>query len=257
MVIVFVRDSRCYKPRVLNVLLVQVRDPGDPMSDHEYECVTRRLGHRRVRLHRRSVFAEEASRAWLDGVDAAMIGGSGSYSVHDPRSAPVVNGLRDLVDGCLETQIPGFGICFGHQLVGLHLGGSVVTDMALRESGTVALALTDEGREDPVMSHMGASFHAHTGHSDHVATLPRDVTLLATGDRVSAQAFRVNGTRFYTTQFHPDLIAHEARERYNAFADNLGPEHAARTRRELEAFDPERDHTRELLGRFIDHVFED
>ena len=58
---------------------------------------------------------------WLDGIDGLLIGGSGDYSVHHPQSQRWVNPMRVVLDAALQRRMPGFGLCFGHQLLGLHL----------------------------------------------------------------------------------------------------------------------------------------
>jgi len=242
---------------LLKVLLIQIRDAEDIMAGHEHECVTRRIGQRPVELEIRNARVETASPQWLDGVDVLVIGGSGKYSVHHEESQPWVEPMRRLLDRALSDNLPGFGICFGHQLLGMHLGAPVLTDAQRTEIGTVQLRLTEAGQDCDVFSHLGEEFHAQTGHSDHVAELPPDVELLVENDVVPAQAFRVRGTRFYSTQFHPDLTAAEARHRYLAYKRAMGrviddAEKAA------QQYDVNHDGgpVEELIGRFLDSLRE-
>ena len=116
------------------VLLIQVRAPGDPMADHERDCVRARLLPRAVEVIAMNVFERRPDPRLLAAVDAVVLGGSGSFSVHDPRSAQFVDELRHVLDVVLERCTPAFGICFGHQLLGLHLGSMVVTDLSRRRA---------------------------------------------------------------------------------------------------------------------------
>lgn len=197
---------------------MQARDPDDPMTRHELECITRRLGADDVAVRARNALETDADASWLDGVDGLILGGSGAYSVHHPESERWVTPLRRLLEKALERDVPGFGICFGHQLLGYHLGAEVHTDDSFAEVGTVDVALTDAGRDDPLFDGLEPTFAAHTGHSDYVTSIPSDVELLASNPTLDTQAFRMRGTRFYTTQFHPDLTGAEAVARYRAFA---------------------------------------
>jgi GMP synthase (glutamine-hydrolysing) len=242
-------------PRALRVLLVQIRDAGDPMATHERECVARRIGTEPVELLARNGLVDEASVAWLDGADALVIGGSGSYSVHHPESARWVEPLRKLLDGALHRGLPGFGVCFGHQLLGHHLGRRVITDDEHAELGTIEVSLTADGERDEVFSAVDPSFVAHTGHSDHVDGVPEGVDLMASSEQLTTQAFRVRGAPFFTTQFHPDLSGAEAVCRYLAYKRSLAvgftDEQATLA---ASKFRPGADVAVALLGRFVELV---
>ena len=127
------------------------------MASHELDCIRRRLGSLDTSITVRNVFSETPKTEWLSGMDAMVIGGSGAFSVHDPRSEAWVTELRHLLDACLERSVPSLGICFGHQLLGLHLGAEVVTDLARREVGTLAFDLTEAGANDPLFGSLGAA----------------------------------------------------------------------------------------------------
>ena len=211
------------------------------MSAHEAQCITQKFVGTEIRLVFRNIFEERPTSTWLKGTDGLLIGGSGDFSVHVPQSAPWIKGLRHLLDAALYQSLPGFGLCFGHQLLGYHLGGTVVTDPNHGELGTVEVGLTENGLRDPIFSTLGDTFMAHTGHSDYVMSTPAGVELLASNDATATQAFRVSGTHFYSTQFHPDMSGAEAQHRAHAYA--LGEGIAAR-------FKKGSDDTNALLSRF-------
>lgn len=164
-----------------------------------------------------SALDDEVDHSVAGEADAFIFGGSGDFSVHDPRSRPWVERLRRLLDSLMDSGTPAFGICFGHQLLGLHLGGEVQTNAAHAEVGTVSIELTTADRDDPLFGPLGPSFEAHTGHSDHVEGIPDGVTLLAHNPTLQTQAFKVDGAPFYSVQFHPDLDGAQARHRYLAY----------------------------------------
>lgn len=222
------------------------------MALHEFECVTRRIGQRRVNLRLANALATPLGRSALDDVDALIIGGSGNFSVHHPLSQSWVTPLRGLLERALKEQLPAFGICFGHQLLGQHLGAKVITAEEHAEMGTVSLTLTEHGNRDSLFAGLGEVFQAHTGHSDCVTTTPSGVELLAHNKRLKTQAFRVRGTGFYTTQFHPDMTGAEAVARYEAFRSGLDDpqQHGHGS----EKFVAGKDDTTHLIGGFIDMV---
>jgi GMP synthase (glutamine-hydrolysing) len=147
--------------------------------------------------------------------------------------------------------MPGFGLCFGHQLLGQHLGATVETLSRFSEVGSVFCDLTEAGQADPVFTGLGGRFTAQTGHTDAVTTVPPGVTLLAKNDTLHTQAFRVDGTHFYSTQFHPDLTGAEAQNRYIAMQRALHESTSDATPEQVDRFVTDRDDTTGLLGRFI------
>jgi GMP synthase (glutamine-hydrolysing) len=225
------------------------------MADHEASCVRSRLGDRPVTLVRRNALEELADTGWLRGADAVLIGGSGAFSVHHPASQPWVDPLHRVVEELLTQAIPTFGICFGHQLLGRHLGSTVVTDKGRAERGTVAYQRTAAGAADPIFGRLNDTFHAHTGHTDLVTSVPEGVALMASTEVVQTQAFAVQGAPCWTAQFHPDLSAAEARDRFRAYADAMRAEGHAPPDLDVDSlYAEEGDVAGRLLGDFLDHV---
>jgi len=183
-----------------------------------------------------------------------MIGGSGDFSVHHPRSQAWVTPLRGVVEEALKRSLPGFGICFGHQLLGQHLGSQVITDPESAELGTVDVQLTKTGASSPLFKHFSSSLRAHCGHSDRVDALPDGVDLLASNARCETQSFQVRGTQFYSVQFHPDMTGAEARYRYLAYRDGFAERLDGEARKAAERFIEDDDESCSLLERFVELV---
>jgi len=236
----------------VRALLIQVRAPDDPMLSHEADCVKTRMGGRDIAFTTRNAVPEPADPSWLDGVDLLFIGGSGDFSVHHPKSEPWVTPLRRVLDRALSDGLPGLAICFGHQMLGLHLGHPVATIPAHAELGTVEVELTAAGKTCPVFSGLGARFWVHTGHSDHVTGIPNEVTLLAQNAALRTQAFRVTGTPFYSTQFHPDMTGQEARDRYLSYRQHFTDGDLELALANAAKFTPGQDASCDLIGRVTD-----
>jgi len=181
-----------------------------------------------------------------------IVGGSGSYSVHDARSTHWVTPLRDVLELALANALPSFGICFGHQLLGYHLGSKVKTETDLAEVGTIPIELTDEGARDPVFGAFAPTFYAHTGHSDSVIGVPDAVTVLGRSDVLETQIFKVIGAPFYSTQFHPDISGEEARLRYMAYQNGLAESTPMARPEERERYTVGQDESNQLLPRFLE-----
>ena len=237
----------------VRVLILQCRDLHDPMADHEIACIKKKFQNTANQATVHNVVSSTPPEKLLD-TDAIIIGGSGAYSVHAEDCASWVTPTCAFIENALKQKIPGFGICFGHQLLGKVLGSKVITSSEHTEIGTVELDLTSKGFNDPVFGKLPKRFTAQTGHSDHVQTIPSGTVLMAQGDLVQTQAFQVEGTAFYSTQFHPDMTGAQARERYIAYQHKLQAVTPKATAEEAQKFELNRDDACSLLGNFIEYV---
>jgi GMP synthase (glutamine-hydrolysing) len=195
-----------------------------------------------------NVFEADPAADWFDSADgchAFVMGGSGSVSVHDEVVDTWRSASSRFFERSLTDDFPGFCICFGHQLLAQHLGAEVVRDADRREAGTVYIEVVGE---DPLFDERAPRFSAHQGHSDHVVAAPDGTTLLARNESSPVQALRVDGTNTYSTQFHPDFLATEARQRYAEIFGTGDDSQVA-----MAKFDPERDEdTMTLLSQWWD-----
>ena len=200
-------------------LLVALRDPHDPMLAHEAQCFIERARLPADHLDVHPMAEGRPTRRQLGRYDAVFFGGSGAYSVLDdvPWIREGLSALQDVLDAGKVA----WASCFGFQGLARVLGGEVVRDDTLTEMGSTRLRLTEAGRSDPVVGILPADgFWAQEGHHDHVVTLPRGVILLATGDRVANQAFKVDGAPFYASQFHPELTVDHTVARFRHYQEH-------------------------------------
>ena len=190
------------------------------MGTHEEECIRENTGgeFNYTTVNALTCNLDDVHPAQYDGI---IIGGSGDYSSYHPKSQAWVEPLLRFMQRALENNTPGFGLCFGHQLLGTLMGSTVETNPELAEVGTIELSLTAAGKSDPIFGKIPASFFAQTGHSDYVTHAPPGVTVLVQGGKIPTQAFKVNDKNFYSTQFHPDLSGEQARERYRAYREKI------------------------------------
>jgi len=185
-------------------LLMQSRDPLDPMRGHEVECFAGAMGVELSDVHVVDLIDRVPTAAELRATRGVLMGGSGDYSALDPHPwvKRMVAYVRDVL---LPSEVPTFGSCFGLQITTLALGGTMVKDPARRELGTIELRLTDVARKDPIFGALPDPFLAQAGHNDRALELPPGADLLAYTERCPVNAFRVHGKPFWTTQFHPEL----------------------------------------------------
>lgn len=187
----------------LRILLLQIRNPDDPMRVQEVRAFARALQRDVDEIEVHDLLSCGLATRTLESSDLILVGGSGHYSAA---------GEGEWLDRALDTfreihaqGVPTFASCWGFQAVARALGGRVIRDPDHAELGTHTLELTAAGRSDPVFEPLGSSFDAQMGHEDRVVELPRGATLLASTSLVENQAYRFDGLPFYCTQFHPEM----------------------------------------------------
>jgi GMP synthase (glutamine-hydrolysing) len=232
-------------------LLLQVRNPGDPMAENEIACFGRAFGVPRSSIRIFDLLRGAPRARDLEAVDVVLLGGSGDYSV--ARGGPWLPGALEAMVILHETSKPTFASCWGFQAMARALGGEVVTDRSRAEVGSTWLELTRAGESDPVFGPLGKRFQAQVGHEDIVTALPGGATLLASSDRVENQAFRLEGKPIYCTQFHPELSRRDLLERIRRYPAYL-PLAGASSFEELERLTPETPETEAILARFLETV---
>jgi GMP synthase (glutamine-hydrolysing) len=190
-------------------LLLAIRAE-DAAADNEYESFLgfTGLGERDLRRHR----LEQRALGNLDlrGWSGIFLGG-GPFNSSDPEElkSPVQRrveaDLRGLLDTVIAADFPFLGACYGIGTLGDHQG-AVVDRRYAEPVGVVSVTLTCDGRRDPLLGGLPATFDAFAGHKEAISVLPRHAVLLATSPACPVQAFRV-GSHVYATQFHPELDA--------------------------------------------------
>ena len=134
-------------------------------------------------------------------IDFLLILG-GPMSVNDPDSW-IAQEVR-FVASAIAQGIPVVGICFGAQLLAKVLGGTVGPGPKF-EIGMVPVALTDEGKADPVFRDLPDSFSVFQWHGEGISLASTGLPLAASQD-FPIQAFR-HQDRVYGLLFHPEIEA--------------------------------------------------
>lgn len=131
----------------------------------------------------------------------------GPMNVYEEDRYPFLRGEDLFIKEALQRGKKILGICLGAQLIAKALGATV-RKSAVREIGWYHIQLTEEGKTDPLFSHMPESFAAFQWHED-TFDIPKSARLMATSYPVFHQAFRY-GEGAYGLQFHlevtPEMI---------------------------------------------------
>jgi GMP synthase-like glutamine amidotransferase len=151
---------------------------------------------------------------------AGLVVLGGPMSANDTAKHPFLMDTMQLIRNFAAADRPVLGICLGAQIIARAFGGEVYR-MDRLESGFYAMAVTPDGRRDPVFSDLGSEITSFQNHFEAVRNIP-GATALASGGACPIQAFRV-GRATYATQFHPevtiDIVRDWIRKFGTAFTD--------------------------------------
>jgi GMP synthase (glutamine-hydrolysing) len=239
----------------LRLLLLQIRDPDDPVIEEERASFAEKAGLEIEQILLHNLLDGPPTHAEVEACDGLLVGGSGDYYVSKGHMPGFDELMRFFVE-VANRGYPTFASCFGFQLMVQAYGGHIVHDPANTELGTLELSLTEEGQKDPILGSLPPTFNAQLGHKDRADRLPPDFENLASSPLCPFQAFRVPEKPIWATQFHPELDGHTNRGRYlrylEGYAQHLSPEERE------QALENYRDslETEELLKRFIALVFD-
>jgi GMP synthase (glutamine-hydrolysing) len=132
---------------------------------------------------------------------AVLTGAHASVLSREPWSERTAAWLPELI----AAGVPLLGICYGHQLLALALGGQVGR-MAEPEFGTVTVELTPEAQADPLFTGLPSRLQVQSTHTDCVTELPPAAVRLAANPADRNQAFAVPPAS-WGVQFHPEFDA--------------------------------------------------
>lgn len=139
----------------------------------------------------------------IDACDGFIV--TGSPAMVTEKAAWSEN-LKPWLVQLVDQSRPLLAVCYGHQLLAEALGGEAGWHPKGREIGTVAVNLTQAGKEDPLLGGLSDTFSAQVTHAQSALVLPPGAILLASNDYEPHQAYRV-GSQAWSVQFHPEFTA--------------------------------------------------
>ncbi|WP_298750747.1 type 1 glutamine amidotransferase [uncultured Serinicoccus sp.] len=138
------------------------------------------------------------------GDHAALVVLGGSMDAWDDEAYRWLLPTRALIAGTVSAGRPFLGVCLGHQLAALALGGTVGRQPGGQTMGLRAWRPTPAGLADPLTSALPPGTEVLHFNSDAVTGLPPGATLLAHDPEGTVQAARY-GPLAWGVQFHPEV----------------------------------------------------
>jgi GMP synthase (glutamine-hydrolysing) len=137
------------------------------------------------------------------GVDGLVVMG-GAMGAHDDHKAPWLPAVRELIRQASEAEVPTLGICLGHQLCAVALGGEIVVNPNGRQLGLLDVGWSVEAVDDELMGALVGPRRAMHWNDDVVSVLPPGARQLATASTGEVQAAR-HAPTVWGVQWHPEV----------------------------------------------------
>jgi GMP synthase (glutamine-hydrolysing) len=153
----------------------------------------------------RRPYAGQPLPADLHGHSGLLVLG-GDMNAYDDASCPWLTDVKRLIGAAAADGTPVLGICLGHQLAAVALGGAVAPNPLGQQIGVLHVGWTPAAASDPLMADLVARAEpspAVQWNNDVVTDLPDGATLLARTDRGEVQAVRF-APAVYGVQWHPE-----------------------------------------------------
>ena len=141
--------------------------------------------------------------ASIDSYDGLVVMG-GAMGAHDDEKAPWLPAVRDLIRHAADARVPTLGICLGHQLCAVALGGEIVVNPQGRQLGLLDVGWTADAVDDALMRGLVGPRRAMHWNDDVVVRLPEGATRLATASTGEVQAAR-HAPTVWGIQWHPEV----------------------------------------------------
>jgi GMP synthase (glutamine-hydrolysing) len=130
----------------------------------------------------------------------------GAMGANDDADSPWLAPVRERIREHANAGVPVLGICLGHQLAAVALGGEVETNSRGQTFGLRTLGWTPDAHVDPLMSTVATPRRGVHWHDDVVTAVPDGAVVLARTEGVEVQAARY-APSVWGVQHHPEVDA--------------------------------------------------
>ncbi|WP_293819126.1 aminodeoxychorismate/anthranilate synthase component II [uncultured Corynebacterium sp.] len=148
--------------------------------------------------------AHNPDRAGADALPDMLQGFDAILLSPGPGEPSAAGRMLDVLNIAVEQQIPLFGVCLGHQAIGMHFGAEVVRADELFHGKTSPVTHDGTG----VLTGVPSPFRVTRYHSLTVDpdTVPEELKVTATSDSGMIMAMRHQTLPIHSVQFHPESV---------------------------------------------------
>lgn len=107
--------------------------------------------------------------------------------------------LIELFSFIKNINIPVFGICFGHQIIGLVYGSTIQKGAMIEKNENIEITTKDK-----LFHNIENNSLFQESHSEYIS-LPEDFILLAKSKSCENECMKHKEKKIYSTQFHPEV----------------------------------------------------
>jgi GMP synthase (glutamine-hydrolysing) len=138
----------------------------------------------------------------LPGYDGFVVLG-GSMNAHDDATHPWLTTVKERVREAVDASLPTLGVCLGHQLIAVALGGTVEVNPRGQQVGLYDVGWRPEAGDDDLVSALPPSTRGIQWNIDLVTALPDGAVELAATAEDELQIARFAPT-VWGVQLHPE-----------------------------------------------------
>lgn len=128
----------------------------------------------------------------------------GSMGANDDATTPWLAPVKARIRSAVESGLPTLGVCLGHQLVAVALGGESAPNPAGQQVGLFDLGWTPEAATDELMAPLASPRRGVHWNADIVTRLPDGAVVLAATPAGEVQVARF-GPTVWGVQLHPEV----------------------------------------------------
>lgn len=135
---------------------------------------------------------------------AAFVVMGGAMGANDDATSPWLPAVKDLIREAAADGVPTLGICLGHQLATVALGGEVLPNPAGRQFGLQDVTWEPAAHLDELFATVATPRRGAHWNDDIVTRLPDGAVLMARAATGEVQAAR-HAPTVWGVQWHPEV----------------------------------------------------